>query len=988
MNPQRWAIIEALYHAALEKQPGERSSYLVAACAEDPTLQNEVESLLGYADPNLPEPAERSEVAKILGEIVGIPAIDRMEVSRAVDGTTLAPIRVGMYRIVRVLGEGGMGTVYEAEQEHPRRAVALKVIRPGLARFELIRRFEQESQALARLQHPGIAQIYEAGTADSGSGPQPYFAMEFIRGDSLLEYAKRHQLNTRQSLELVAKICDAVHHAHQRGIIHRDLKPGNILVDESGQPKILDFGVARVTDIDAKNTRQTDVGQIVGTLAYMSPEQVLADPLELDTRSDVYTLGVLLFELLTGRLPYKVSGQIHEALHTIREEDPAPLSAISRSYRGDIETIVGKALVKDKARRYASAAGMAADIRRYLSDEPIAARPPSAVYQLQKFAHRHKAVVAGVAAVFVVLITGIVASTWEATRARRAEQVATTEAATAKAVNDFLQKDLLAQASANSQAGPETKPDPDLKVRTALDAAAARITGKFATQPLVEASIRQTMGNTYRELGQYPQAEQQLERAFDLKRRVLGKEDRDLLDTMNDLAALYYAEGKYAQAEPLYTRALEEQRRVLGREHSSTLETMGNLAVLYWNEGKYAQSEPLFTEALEVQRRVLGEQHPSTLETMGNLALLYYSEGKYAQSEPLSIRVLDLRRRVLGEEHPNTLLSMNNLALLYYAQRKYAQAETVFTKALEVQRRILGEEHPDTLTSMNNLALLYYTEGKNGQAEPLYAKVLEVQRRMLGEEHPSTLLSMNNLATLYVSEDKYTQAEALYAEALQVQRRHLGEEHPDTLNTMNNLAVLYRKEGKNVQAESLFTRVLDARRRLLGEDHPDTLMSMNNLADQYLYEGKYAQAEPLFTKVLDLQRRVLGPEHPRRVASMNDLALVYLNEAKYSQAEALLREALESLDRTTPGDWRRYNTESMLGVSLSGQKKFPEAEELLLSGYAGMVERKASIPADRQFKVGQAGDRIVQLYRDWSKPEKEAEWRKKLHLIAPAPGAY
>jgi len=766
MDPQRWAIIEALYHAALEKEPGERSSYLVAACAEDPTLRNEVESLLGYADAHLSEPPERSELAKILGEIAGMPTIDRIEVSPAVDGTTLAPTSIGKYRILRLLAEGGMGTVYEAEQEHPRRAVALKVIRPGFARVELLRRFEQESQALARLQHPSIAQIYEAGTADSGSGPQPYFAMEFIRGDSLLEYAKGHQLNTRQRLELVAKICDAVHHAHQRGIIHRDLKPGNILVDESGQPKILDFGVARVTDIDAKNTRQTDVGQIVGTLAYMSPEQVLADPLELDTRSDVYALGVLLFELLTGRLPYKISGQIHEALHTIREEDPAPLSAISRSYRGDIETIVSKALEKDKERRYASAAGMAADIRRYLSDEPIAARPPSAVYQLQKFARRHKAVVAGVAAVFVVLITGVVASTWEATRARRAEQVATTEAATAKAVNDFLQHDLLAQASANSQAGPETEPDPDLKVRTALDRAASRIEGKFKGQPLVEASIRQTMGNTYTELGQYPQAEQQLERAFDLRHRILGDEHRDTLDTLNDLALLYFEQGKYAQAEPLSSKVLEIERRVLGEEHPDTLEAMGNLATLYLYEGKYAQAEPLFSKAVEVNRRVRGEEHRETLAVMSNLAGLYQDQGRYPQAEQLYIKVLNGMRHVNGDEHPDTLATINNLAGLYRDEGKYAEAEPLFIKVMEVARRLLGEEHPDTLTAVNNLAGVYLDQGKYAQAEPLFAKVVEVGRRVLGEEHPTTLFGMNGLALLYLDQREYAEAEPLLREAL------------------------------------------------------------------------------------------------------------------------------------------------------------------------------------------------------------------------------
>ena len=364
---------------------------------------------------------------------------------RASDARRL-PVRIGHYRIIRILGEGGMGTVYEAEREHPRRTVALKVIKPGWASTELLRRFEQESRALGRLQHAGIAQIYEAATADDGFGPQPYFAMEFIRGDSLHAYVATHHLDTRQRLELMVKVCDAVQHAHLRGIIHRDLKPSNILVDESGQPKILDFGVARVTDSDAQATRQTDVGQLVGTLAYMSPEQVLADPLELDLRSDVYALGIILYELLAGRLPYDLGGQMHEITRAILEEDPRRLSSISRLYRGDIETIAAKALEKEKARRYTSAAELAGDIGRYLRDEPISARPASAIYQLRKFARRHKALVSGIAAVFVVLVAGIIASTWQASRARRAEQTARAEAATVQAVNDFLRKDLLSQA--------------------------------------------------------------------------------------------------------------------------------------------------------------------------------------------------------------------------------------------------------------------------------------------------------------------------------------------------------------------------------------------------------------------------------------------------------------------------------------------------------------------------------------------------------------
>jgi len=334
---------------------------------------------------------------------------------------------VGHYTILELIGEGGMGTVYEAEQEHPRRTVALKIIKAGTTDTESLRRFEQEAQALGRLQHPGIAQIYDAGMADTGFGPQPYFAMEFIRGRTIGEYVRERHLNLREQLELVAKIADAVHHAHQRGLIHRDLKPTNILVDETGQPKVLDFGVARVTDRDATSTLQTHVGELVGTLAYMSPEQVLGDPLEIDTRTDVYALGVMLYELLAGRQPYNIGKTLHEAIQVIREEDPARLSVIDRTYRGDIETIAVKALEKDKTRRYSSAAELASDIRRYLKDEPIVARPPSASYHLQKFARRHKAVVLGITAVFAVLIAGVVVSTRQAARARRAEQVAVVE---------------------------------------------------------------------------------------------------------------------------------------------------------------------------------------------------------------------------------------------------------------------------------------------------------------------------------------------------------------------------------------------------------------------------------------------------------------------------------------------------------------------------------------------------------------------------------
>jgi serine/threonine protein kinase len=403
LSSKQWERIGELLQSALEREPEERVPFLSGACGDDVPLLREVRSLLSSSE-KAGDFIERPEL--------NVPAMAAALGLHGAEAGLKAGTVIGRYRIVRRIGQGGMGAVYEAEQENPRRTVALKFINQGLVSSDQLRRFERESQALGRLQHSGIAQIYEAGTAEFGHGPQPYFAMELIRGETLREYADQHRLSIRERLEMMARICDAVHHAHQRGLIHRDLKPDNILVDNSGQPKVLDFGVARMTNDDTKATLSgTGDGQLLGTLPYMSPEQALADPLEVDTRSDVYALGVILYELLSARLPYPLSEKMHEALQTIREQDPARLSSINREYRGDIETIVAKALEKDKARRYASASELEADIRRHLRDEPIMARPPSAAYQLQKFARRHKALVAGTAAVFVVLMVEAVIAT-------------------------------------------------------------------------------------------------------------------------------------------------------------------------------------------------------------------------------------------------------------------------------------------------------------------------------------------------------------------------------------------------------------------------------------------------------------------------------------------------------------------------------------------------------------------------------------------------
>jgi Flp pilus assembly protein TadD len=804
--------------------------------------------------------------------------------------------------------------------------------------------------------------------------------MEFIRGQPLLEYADTHHLNTCQRLNLIARVCDAVHHAHQRGIIHRDLKPGNILVDETGQPKVLDFGIARATDSGARITHQTDLGQIVGTLAYMSPEQVLADPLELDTRSDVYSLGVVLYQMLARRLPYKIGPRLPEAARTIQEEEPTALSTIRRAYRGDIETIVGKALEKDKTRRYSSAAELAADIRRYLHDEPIMARPASTIYQLQKFAHRHKALVVGVAAVFIVLIAGIIVSTREAARASK-------ESAISRAISDFLQNDLLAQASAANQANPNFNPDPDLKVRTALDRAAARITGRFDRQPEVEAAIRGTIGQAYIDLGLYPEARTQFEGALDLQRRVLGPRNPETLKTLNHIGYIDFLQGKYPEAEALLRQTLETQRRVLGAEHPDTLSSIDALANVYWRQSKYPEAEALYDETLAIQRRVLGPEHPDTLKSMHDMAIVYFERGKYAQAEGLENQTLEIRQRVLGPEHPQTLASMDNLASVYYAQGKYRQAEGLENQTLEIRQRVLGPEHPQTLMSMNNLANVYDSEGKYAAAETLHSASLEITRRIFGPENSDTLMSMNNLANVYVAQGKFQRAEALYTETIQIQHRLLGPQHPDTLASTNDLAAAYAAQGKYKEAEALYSQNLEIERRVLGPEHPDFLGAISALASMYQREGKYAQAETYAGQALAGRRHALGSEDPDTMSSAADLALAYESQGQFAGAEPLARESVDFYQKQQPDDWQRFRAESLLGASLAGQKNYVEAEPLLLEGYEGMVARKEKIAVPDLYQIDFARDRLAELYLAWGKPAKAAEWKKNHRPAASLPSA-
>jgi eukaryotic-like serine/threonine-protein kinase len=920
-------------------------------------------------------------------------------------GTTVTPPEVsaetagnviGHYHLLQKIGEGGMGEVWLAEQKEPvRRRVALKLVKAGMNTREVITRFASERQALALMDHPAIAKVFDAGATPHGA---PYFVMEYVAGVPITTYCDNHKLSTRERLELFTLVCEGVQHAHQKAIIHRDLKPSNILVTEvdgHAVPKIIDFGVAKALSQKlTPDTLFTRVGVLLGTPEYMSPEQANSSGEDIDTRSDVYSLGIILYELLAGAPPLVLRKiAFDEFLRKLRDEEPQKPStklrtqdpatstevarnrqteplALAKQVRGDLDSIALKALEKNRTRRYGSPSDLAADIGRYLKNEAVLAVPPSAAYRARKFARRYRASLATACAFVLVLVAAAAISIRQSLRANR-------EAAEAQAVNDFLQNDLLAQASASVQAGPRAKPDPDLKVRTALDRAAAHITGKFDRQPDVEAAIRDTIGQTYMDLGLYPEARTQLQRALELHRQVQGPRSPKTLKTLNNLGHTAYYQGKYPEAQALLSQALDMQRRVLGPENPDTLNTLNNLSAAYWSAGKYPQAEALYTPTLEVQRRVLGPENPVTLGSMLNLANIYLSEGKFAQAEPLYSEAVVTTTRLKGSEHPATLLAMNDLGGVYYSEGKYAQAEALYLQVVDISRRVLGPEHPGTLTPAMNLASVYFKQSKYPQAEAIYLQTLEIQRRTLGPEHPSTLNTLLNLAITEVSEGKYSQAETYYTQGADISRRVLGPKHPFTLAFMSDMPDAYFLQGKYARAEALFSQALAADRLNLGPEHPSTLDTLADMDFMYQCEGKYDLAEKYAAEALAGRQKALGRDDPSTIDAQADLTLAYISQRKFVESEPLARGTVEFARKNLPEEWQRFRAESLLGASLAGQKKYVEAEPFLLAGYQGLSERKVHLDVPDWYYVDRSHDWLVQLYQAWGKPEKAAEWKKK-----------
>ena len=709
-----------LFDASLDLPSEERAAFLEKASGGDEQLRERVERLLRNA-------------ARATASVVVLP--DAVEtIKRPGDDVTFSEevgTKIGSYTLRELIGEGGFGAVYRAQQEHPvSRQVALKIIKLGMDTKRVIARFEAERQALALMNHPHVARVFDAGSTDTG---RPYFVMEYVPGEPVTDYCDRQLLSTRARLELFVQSCGAVQHAHQKGIIHRDLKPSNVLVSvEEGEAsvKVIDFGVAKATAQPlTERTLFTERGELVGTPAYMSPEQAEGSP-DIDTRTDVYSLGVLLYQLLTGLLPFDAkalrAAGYGEIQRIIREEEPPkPSTRLSRlddistaatkreesdprtllrEIRGDLDWIVMRAMEKDRTRRYGSPQELAADIGRYLSDLPVLASPPSAAYRTRKFVRRHRVGVGVAAASVLVLVAFAGTMAVQAGRIARERDQVKLESETAKQVSEFLTG--LFRVSDPGEARGNS-----ITARELLDNGAKEIEEGLKDQPALQARLMGTMGRVYQNLGLYPRAEALIKQAVGTNRRVLGDDHADTLRTMQGLASVYYYQARFDEAEPLQFKVLETRRRVFGDEHPETLQAMNDLALVYVGQRRFDEAEPLYIEGLEAQRRVLGDDHVETLRSLGNLAGVYWNQGRFDEAEPLFIECLEAQRRVSGDDHPDTLSSLNNLALIYQAQGRYGEAELMYLETLEARKRVLGDRHPITATSLYNLACLAAVQG-------------------------------------------------------------------------------------------------------------------------------------------------------------------------------------------------------------------------------------------------------------------------------------
>ncbi len=920
----------------LECAPEERLSLLARLCDGDADLRGEVEALAAAF--------ERDEGLLEKGLLSGGGELLRRPAESSLKGQLLGP-----YEIIRELGHGGMGAVYLAVRadDQYRKRVAIKLIKRGLDTDEILSRFRHERQILASLDHPNIARMLHGDTTADGLS---YFVMEYVEGVPIDAYCDSKKLSTAARLELFRKVCAAVHYAHQNLVVHRDLKPGNILVTDEGEPKLLDFGIAKLLnpELYGQTIAPTAVALRLMTPDYASPEQ--ARGAKITTASDVYSLGVLLYELLTGHRPYHLkSTERVEIERVICEEQPEKPSTIvkrredipgdagtartitpesvsktregepdklRRRLEGDLDNIVLMAMRKEPERRYLSAGQLAEDIRLHLEGLPVIARKDTFGYRAGKFIKRNKLGVGIAAAFALLLVVSAVLIVRQSARAGR-------ERDKAQRVSGFL-VDLFKGSDPGEARGK------NVTAREILDKGAARIENELEDQPEVQATLMDTVGMVYRSLGLYDSAIPLLEKSLKLRRETLGGESADTAQSLSDLGWTLAEAQRSKEAEPLLNEAIRIRRKLLGDENQQTAESINLLAYVRKEQGDVDAAEALYRESLALRRKIFGTTHHDVAQSLNNLALLLSEKGNYEAADQLYQETLDIDRKLTGAEDPEALTHLANYALLKDSRGEYDAAEKLYGQVVAARRKVQGNEHPNLAVSLNNLAETLRQKGDYTAAEPLYREALAIFIKQTGEDNLSVATLTQNLARMFYDKGDYTAAEPLYRKALPVYRKQLGDENARTARTLSNLAQLLYEKGDTAAAEQQLRQALQTQRKLYPQGHKDV------------------------------------------AATLVALGRLLTDTNRAAEAEGFLREASEMRRAKLPaGNYQIAEAQSALGGALSALHRFDEAEPLLNEGYETLKAGRG----DENKLTRQARLRLYTLYQTWGKPDRAAPYR-------------
>ncbi len=879
--------------------------------------------------------------------------------------------QIGAYKLLEVIGEGGMGTVYMAEQTEPvKRRVALKLIKTGMDTRQVVARFEAERQALALMDHPNIAKVHDAGATDAG---RPYFVMELVKGKPITEFCDEQRLDTESRLKLFQKVCQAVQHAHQKGIIHRDLKPSNVMVamyDDQPVPKVIDFGVAKATgDGLTGQTMFTRFGQIVGTLEYMSPEQAQFNNLDIDTRSDIYSLGAILYELLSGEPPFereKIKSQaLDETLRMIREDEPTKpstkLSGTDRTakvasnrklspeklgaiLRGDLDWVVMKALEKDRTRRYETASALAADVGRFLDNEPVSACPPSTLYRLRKFARRNKFAFTSASLItvgLVALIVGLgVANNMISQREQQKQNAL--DLAEQRLSTLVMGNEIITAIFADLNIDEIRNGTDSLEgiLGSRLINAGKQLTIDAVGDPLIVAKMQNQLGDSLFSLGFVDEALELYEKSWASRRNLLGANHQDSIESAISISSCYGYKGQAELSLSMLEEVLVLASHNLGAGHKWTLQCMSDIAVCQSKLGKWDKAIPMYEKSLTLEKTYLGEDDPQTVRTMGNLASCYCKAGRLDEGLDLFERVLVRMKAKFGADHKATLKYMRDWAGAYREAGELNKALSLLEETLKLQKAKLPSDHPELLETVNAIAATYWSMGQLDKSVPLFEDLLSRQEGRLGRDHP------------------------------------------DVLRTIGNLAVNYRDAGRVTEAVPLLEEVYGSTKQTRLFQFSNTGLT---LLHTYAVAGMVGPAKALAKELVnDLRMRIV----PNSLEFAHSLAFIgeeLVSVEAYAEAEPLLEECLEIRERMIPDDWPTFNAMSMLGNALLGQQKYVDAEPLLLSGYRGLVLRESSIPPFAQARITQSLQRVVKLYESWDRDQpnsgidvKVAEWQHQL----------